>query len=97
MSVTPSSFPSKRSDETELRAIDWALALPTDDSIATSVWSVSPSGLTLSSPLIEGTVTRIRVSSGSGGVTYQIKNAITTTQGFVLVEIVPISIVTSPF
>ena len=92
MSVQPSSFPQKHPDEVELRAIDWAAALPRDDTIATSVWAVSPSGLTLSSPSVEGTIAKIRVSAGSNGVVYQIRNTITTTQGFTLVEVVPMTV-----
>jgi hypothetical protein len=97
MAVTPAFFASKHPDETELRAIDWSAALIAGDTISTSTWSVTPSGLTLASPLVEGNVARIRVSGGNAGSTYQIKNTVTTAQGLVLVEIVPMSISVSTF
>lgn len=93
MSVSPSFFPPKRIAEVERRAIDWTAALPEGDAVASSAWSVEPSGLTLASSRISEAVTSILVSSGVVGITYNITNTITTAQGFTLVEVVTLTVI----
>lgn len=60
--------------------IDWTARLSGGDSINTSSWSVSPTGLTIDSNSKTSTTTTVWVSSGTAGVTYQLTNRIITTQ-----------------
>lgn len=90
MSLTPRNFASKRAAEVEDREIFWGGgALPAGDTIATSSWSVSPAGLTLSSPSFANTpqiLARVRIAAGTQGVDYLLTNTITTASGLTLIE-----------
>jgi hypothetical protein len=61
---------------------DWSTYLGTD-TISTSSWSVTPSGLTITSPAATNTTTTATVwaSSGTVGVIYILTNHITTAGG----------------
>lgn len=61
-------------------AINWSDFLA-GDSIATSTWAVSPSGLTIDSETETTTVTTVWVSGGTVGVEYLLTNTITTAGG----------------
>lgn len=92
MSVKPTFFPSKRPAEVERRAIDWRMALPADDSIASSAWSVSPAGLVLSGSVVVGTLVSVQISAGVSGARYQLQNTVITAQGFTLIEVVSLAV-----
>lgn len=68
--------------------IDWATLLAAEDdgdgdTISTSDWTVSPSGLTLQNSEIDSNSTRavIDVSGGTDGVLYTLTNTIETVGG----------------
>lgn len=56
---------------------DWTLWLEAGETIETSTWEVDPS-LIQSSPVIQAGVTSVFVEGGVHGVSYKIKNTITT-------------------
>lgn len=60
--------------------IDWALLLPTGQTIDTSAWTV-PAGLTTASTSKTTTTTTIVLSGGTLGTTYDVVNHIVTTPG----------------
>lgn len=62
-------------------SVDWSDWLPSTDTIATSTWSISPSGPTLSSSTNDTTTTTIWVDGCTAGVTYTLTNHITTADG----------------
>jgi hypothetical protein len=61
--------------------IDWTayLASPLVDTIATSTWSATPTGLTLYDASEASGVTSVWISGGKAGKTYQVTNHIVTT------------------
>lgn len=61
--------------------IDWADWIQAGDSIAESTWSASPTGLTIGTTGIAGTVTSAWVSGGVAGTTYTLTNHIVLTSG----------------
>jgi len=68
----------KGDDEKLVYAIDWSDWLATNsDSIDTSTWSV-PTGLTSESTSATADTTRIKLSGGTIGQTYEVTNVITT-------------------
>lgn len=68
--------PSAKLDYT----IDWAQWLRTD-TLATSAWTSSPAGLTLSNEGRSQADTVVWIDGGVNGTTYTITNTITTTNG----------------
>jgi hypothetical protein len=62
--------------------IDWSLRLGSD-TISSSSWSVSgtDSSLTVDSDDNDTTTTEVRLSSGTLGVTYSVKNTVVTAGG----------------
>ena len=72
-------------DETLDYSCDWAVFLADSgspsDSIATSVWSVTPSGPVLSNDVTSGAVTTVFISAAQAGRVYRLTNRITTAQG----------------
>jgi TRAP-type uncharacterized transport system substrate-binding protein len=63
--------------------IDWTCRGLGTDTIATSAWSVTPSGLSTSSPApsFTNTTTTVWLSGGTAGVYYAVTNTITTAGG----------------
>jgi hypothetical protein len=57
---------------------DW---LKSGDQIATSTWTATPAGLTLSTPAHSINQATVWVSGGAAGAAYKLKNTITTSQG----------------
>jgi hypothetical protein len=55
--------------------------LGASETISSSSWSVSPSGLTVGSTANDGKKTTVWLSSGSAGTNYSVTNTITTSQG----------------
>jgi len=58
--------------------VDWSGWLATGESIQTSTWLSTPSGLTLHDDAIVGAVPKTYVSGGAVGVVYTVTNRITT-------------------
>ena len=70
------------------RGIDWTdylAEIGASETISSSTWTISPSGLTeASSSIVTGSKkTQIRLSSGTAGVRYTVTNTITTSSGVV--------------
>lgn len=90
---------SKRAGDNPPFAIDWGLVLANEgdgDTIATSVWSVSPTGLTIDTSSVDLVDTRaiVQVSGGTVGETYKLVNEITlTTGGYTLSDYITIRVV----
>lgn len=74
--LAPSKDPSSILDY----GFDWVDYLGTD-TISTSSWSVSPAGLSAVSTSKDGAVTRVWLSGGTVGTTYQATNTIVTLAG----------------
>lgn len=74
--LAPSKDPSSILDY----GVDWTDWLD-GDTISTSSWSVSPSGLTAISNTRNGGVTTVWLSGGTVGQTYQVTNTIVTAAG----------------
>lgn len=91
---------TKTVDEDVPFAINWATLLANEndgagDTIATSAWSITPTGLTTVSDTVDTGNTRavIRISGGSAGTTYTLSNTITlTTGGYTLVDFITIRV-----
>ncbi len=58
--------------------IDWSDWLESGESIATSTWTVTPSGLTVDSETEDADSTLIWLSGGTAGVSYDVTNKIVT-------------------
>lgn len=92
---------TKTVDEDLPFAIDWGTLLANEadgagDTIATSDWVITPSGLTNGGAVVDSADTRtvIQVSGGTSGTTYKLTNTITlTTGGYTLVEYITIRVV----
>jgi len=90
----------KFTEAKETYAIDWHKVLLNEnngngDTIASSAWVISPSGLTKESDSVDTYNTRalIRISGGAVGVTYTLTNAITlTTTSDILVDEIQIEV-----
>lgn len=54
--------------------------LVTGDTLSTSTWTSTPSGLVLSNMTHDTTTTAVRVAGGTTGTIYTVTNTITTTQ-----------------
>ncbi len=61
--------------------VDWTAWLA-GDTIATSTWTASPTGITTSNPTTSPTITQIVLAGGTVGTLYSITNRITTTAGY---------------
>ncbi len=87
------SYFSKTAAEDKDYTVDWSQDLGTD-TIATSTWSVEPTGLSISAPAPSNTTTAATVwtSGGSPGANYLVTNTITTTGGRELEQRLVISI-----
>lgn len=70
-------------DPTEKKdyAVDWSKHLGAGETITTSTWSISPSGLTQSQASSTNTVATLWLSSGTVGVEYRVTNHVVTNQG----------------
>ncbi len=72
-------------DETLDYACDWAEFLADggspSDTIQTSLWSVDPSGPSLSGASVAGAVTRVFLSGAQAGQVYRLTNTATTALG----------------
>ncbi|CAB4176501.1 hypothetical protein UFOVP1672_16 [uncultured Caudovirales phage] len=62
--------------------IDWATNLPSE-SIGTSVWTASPSGLTVGTGTYSGLETTTTVSGGTAGCVYTLSNKVTTASAII--------------
>jgi hypothetical protein len=56
----------------------WASWLETGETIVTSDWAVTPSGMTLSNEAVDGAITSVFASAGTVNVVYYLTNTITT-------------------
>ena len=61
--------------------LDWSTWLASGDTISTSTWTLE-TGITNDSDSSADTTTTITISSGTTGKTYEVTNAIVTTNGF---------------
>lgn len=71
----------KDPDETLDYSIDWSARLDEGDSISSSTWIISPTGLVQESAAFNGALTTIWVSGGEMGKTYTLTNRIQTSAG----------------
>lgn len=62
--------------------IDWTAWLPGADTIAASAWTV-PTGLTSAAETNTAYRASIKLTGGTAGQTYDVKNVITTTGGLI--------------
>ena len=84
---------SKTAAEDKDYTLDWSKDLGAD-TIFTSAWSVTPSGLTITTPVPTktNTTTTVWTSGGTAGQNYLLVNTITTTGGRELEQRIVISI-----
>lgn len=61
--------------------VEWVDWLEDGETITSSTWSVSPSGLTLGEETFNGHATVVWTSGGSEGTTYALTNRVTTSDG----------------
>lgn len=81
-------------------AIDWSVLLANEadgagDTIASSAWDISPTGLTNEGETVDNADTRsiIRVSGGTAGTTYTLTNTITlNTGGYTIVDYITLRV-----
>lgn len=85
------SFSSKDPDEVLDYVVNWAARLATDDTIATSTWTV-PAGITKDSSSNTDTTTKVWLSGGTLGTTYTLLNRVTTVDGRTMDQSVKIKI-----
>jgi hypothetical protein len=60
---------------------DWKYVIETPDTITSSTWSCTPSGLTVGTGVIDLTVTKVPISGGTEGTVYSLVNQIETDNG----------------
>ena len=60
---------------------DWSFILDDDETILTSAWAVTGTGLTIQSSERDGALTKVWLSGGTHGLTYVVTNTITTSAG----------------
>jgi len=62
---------------------DWSDFIGAGDGVASSVWSISPEGPTMSGEAFDNSIqtSTVFLSGLTGGVTYQLRNHITTNFG----------------
>lgn len=75
------SWPVKDPSDVLDYGIDWSTALDANDTIATSSFSITPSGLTAGTEAKTLTATSIFLSGGTAGQVYSVVNTITTVLG----------------
>ena len=76
------SFQVKHDPDAKLDyGCDWSDWLPTGATIATSTWTVTPTGPTLSADSKSTTATVVWVSGGTAGTVYTLTNRITDSDG----------------
>lgn len=74
-------------------SIDWASGyLVGAQTIATSVWAATPTGLTLTNETEASGVTTVKISGGTHSVEYTVRNTITTSDGFTDTRTIVISV-----
>lgn len=61
--------------------IDWSQWLRSGDTLTSSTWVISPTGLTQQSAYSSPTSTTIWLTGGTVGISYTVTNRITTAQG----------------
>ena len=73
--------PPKDPDSIIDYGLDWSNWLAADETINTSSWITSPTGLTIDSESLAATETLVFLSGGTVGVEYTLTNRIVTDQG----------------
>ena len=74
----------KQPAETESYSIYYGDDLTTGDNVESAVITSSPSGLTISAPIIADPRVRMWISSGTANVTYKVTVTTTTADGRIL-------------
>lgn len=92
MSTEPGYFHPKASEEVELRVIDWNLSLAPQDTIIGHFWTVRPATLTLGANGRNGSKVFTWISGGTQGTQYFLTCRVVTTQGYTMIERIPINI-----
>lgn len=85
-------WPDKDPQEVLDYQINWASRLAVDDTIATSTWTISGTGLVKQSDSFEDTFTTIWLTGGTLGLKYILTNRVTTTDGRTMDQSVTIKI-----
>jgi hypothetical protein len=92
---------TKTPDEIKDYSLDWSKDLGTDTipNSSDSVWTISPTGVsvTQNSVASNSTLTTVWLSGGIVGQVYEIKNAITTAAGRELTKVFRLLVVSSNF
>ena len=71
--------------------LDWSARL-SGDTITTSNWTVSPTGVTLADDTYTDTASTVWLSGGALGDSYKLRNVITTAAGRTMVETISITL-----
>lgn len=83
---------TKDPDEVLDYTIDYAPLLEDDETITTSTWEITPTGLTEDDTAESDQESTIWVSAGSHGVRYELVNTIVTDQGRTFLRAIAISV-----
>lgn len=89
--MTTLKWDPKDPQDEDFFELDWTDRL-TSETIATSVWTSTPTGLTHGSTSNTTLVTRIWLTSGTDGEIYELTNRITTTAGKTLDQTVRLKV-----
>lgn len=86
------SFDAKDPDEVLDYTLDWSARLPDSDTIATSTWIISGSGLTEDTDSKTDTTTTIWLSGGTLNTQYDLTNRVVTVGGRTMDQTVKLKI-----
>ena len=74
-------IPVFRKTPTEVLDYDFTWELEDDETIVTSTWAATGTGLTIGMTLVSGATVKVWLSGGTLGASYTVTNTITTSDG----------------
>jgi hypothetical protein len=86
------TFDPKLPGESEVFSLDFAARLGAGQTVAGATVTATPAGLTLGAPSVSGSVVSVRVSGGTGGVTFDLECLATLNDGSVVGYCTPLKV-----